>query len=106
MTPGHRRTEIAEKEWAPKRKSMACMAGRTGISWGRTPGVARWVRHTGMFAVTSKMYPLTFLKEMYDLDEAAKRESGLWTPSIRRSMTVTSRVISGSKKSISSSTIL
>jgi len=31
-----------------------------------------------MFAVTSKMYPLTFLKEMYDLDEAAKRESGLW----------------------------
>ena len=31
------------------------------------------VRHTGMFAVTSKMYPLTFLKEMYDLDEAAER---------------------------------
>ena len=24
------------------------------------------------------MYPLTFLKEMYDLDEAAKRESGIW----------------------------
>jgi len=36
------------------------------------------VRHTGMFAVTSKMYPLTFLQEMYDLDEAAKRECGLW----------------------------
>ena len=36
------------------------------------------VRHTGMFAVTSKMYPLTFLKEMYDLDEAAKRACGLW----------------------------
>ncbi len=36
------------------------------------------VRHTGMFAVTSKMYPITFLKEMYDLDEAAKRECGLW----------------------------
>src|SRR6266498_794758 len=29
-------------------------------------------------AVTSKMYPLTFLKEMYDLDEAAKRECGIW----------------------------
>ena len=38
------------------------------------------VRHTGMFAVTSKMYPLTYLKEMYDLDEAAKRECGLWDP--------------------------
>ena len=36
------------------------------------------VRHTGMFAVTSKMYPLTFLKAMYDLDEAAKKECGLW----------------------------
>jgi hypothetical protein len=36
------------------------------------------VRHSGMFAVTSKMYPLTFLQEMYDLDEAAKRASGLW----------------------------
>ncbi|MBI2539534.1 MAG: FAD-binding oxidoreductase [Deltaproteobacteria bacterium] len=36
------------------------------------------IRHTGMFAVTSKMYPITFLKEMYDLDEAAKRDCGLW----------------------------
>ncbi|HXG50160.1 MAG TPA: FAD-binding oxidoreductase [candidate division Zixibacteria bacterium] len=36
------------------------------------------VRHAGMFAVTSKMYPLGFLSEMYDLDEAAKRECGLW----------------------------
>ena len=36
------------------------------------------VRHTGMFAVTSKMYPITYLKEMYDLDEAAKKECGLW----------------------------
>jgi FAD/FMN-containing dehydrogenase len=38
------------------------------------------VRHSGMFAVTSKMYPLTYLKEMYDLDEAAKRDCGLWDP--------------------------
>ncbi len=38
------------------------------------------VRHSGMFAVTSKMYPLTHLEEMYDLDEAAKRDSGLWDP--------------------------
>lgn len=38
------------------------------------------VRHSGMFAVTSKMYPITFLKEMYDLDEAAKKECGLWDP--------------------------
>jgi FAD/FMN-containing dehydrogenase len=36
------------------------------------------VRHSGMFAVTSKMYPLTFLNEMYDLDEAAKQECGIW----------------------------
>ncbi len=36
------------------------------------------VRHTGMFAVTSKFYPLTFLKEMYEFDEAAKKECGLW----------------------------
>jgi FAD/FMN-containing dehydrogenase len=36
------------------------------------------VRHAGMFAVTSKMYPLTCLKEMYDLDEAAKRACGIW----------------------------
>jgi hypothetical protein len=38
------------------------------------------VRHSGMFAVTSKMYPLTFLAEMYELDELAKRECGLWNP--------------------------
>src|SRR5678815_3789053 len=36
------------------------------------------VRHSGMFAVTAKMYPLTFLQEMYALDEDAKRASGLW----------------------------
>jgi FAD/FMN-containing dehydrogenase len=38
------------------------------------------VRHSGMFAVTSKMYPIAFLKEMYDLDEEAKRDAGLWNP--------------------------
>jgi FAD/FMN-containing dehydrogenase len=38
------------------------------------------VRHTGMFAVTSKFYPLTSLKEMYEFDEAAKKECGLWDP--------------------------
>ena len=54
------------------------MAGPTGISWGRTAWCGTVVRHTGMFAVTSKMYPLRFLKEMYDLDEAAKRECGIW----------------------------
>lgn len=38
------------------------------------------VRHTGMFAVVSLMYPITFLKLMYDFDEEAKRECGLWDP--------------------------
>lgn len=38
------------------------------------------VRHAGMFAVTSKMYPITVLQEMYDLDEEAKKECGLWNP--------------------------
>jgi hypothetical protein len=31
-----------------------------------------------MFAATFKMSPLKFLKEMYDLDEAAKRDCGIW----------------------------
>ena len=93
------------KRWAPRRRNMGCMAGRTGISWGPTAGAASVVRHTGMFAVTSKMYPLTFFKEMYDLDEAAKRECGFGTPSIRRSMTVTLPATWQSKKNISFSII-
>lgn len=66
-------------------KAMGAEAQRRGLhGWPdyHIMGPDGWcstvVRHTGMFAVTSKMYPLTFLKEMYDLDEAAKRECGLW----------------------------
>ena len=51
------------------------------------------VRHSGMFAVISKMYPLTFLKEMYDLDEAAKRECGIWDAEHCRSTIAMSRAI-------------
>jgi len=70
--------EIAEK-------SMGAGAQQHGLrGWpdyhvmGPDGWCSAMVRHAGMFAVTSKMYPLTFLKEMYDLDEAAKRECGLW----------------------------
>jgi FAD/FMN-containing dehydrogenase len=70
--------EIAEK-------SMGARAQQHGLhGWpdyhvmGPDGWCSTMVRHSGMFAVTSKMYPLTFLKEMYDLDEAAKRECGLW----------------------------
>ena len=72
--------EIAEK-------SMGAQAQEYGLhGWPdyHIMGPDGWcgslVRHSGMFAVTSKMYPLTFLKEMYDLDEAAKKECGLWNP--------------------------
>jgi len=66
-------------------KAMGGTAQRHGLrGWPdyRIMGSDGWcgavVRHSGMFAVTSKMYPLTFLKEMYDLDEATKRECGIW----------------------------
>jgi FAD/FMN-containing dehydrogenase len=68
-------------------KSMGAKAQQHGLhGWPdyHIMGPDGWcgsvVRNTGMFAVTSKMYPLTFLKEMYDLDEAAKRACGLWDP--------------------------
>lgn len=38
------------------------------------------IRHAGMFAVTSKLYPINALKEMYEIDKAAKKECGLWNP--------------------------
>lgn len=68
-------------------KSMGSRAQESGLhGWpgyhvmGPDGHASTTVRHTGMFAVTSKMYPITMIKEMYDLDEAAKRECGLWNP--------------------------
>lgn len=68
-------------------KSMGARAQESGLhGWpgyhvmGPDGHASTTVRHTGMFAVTSKMYPITLVKEMYDLDEAAKRECGLWNP--------------------------
>ena len=73
-------SEIAEK-------SMGARAQEHGLhGWPdyHIMGPDGWcgsvVRHAGMFAVTSKMYPISHLKEMYDLDEAAKKECGLWDP--------------------------
>lgn len=72
--------EIAEK-------AMGARAQRHGLhGWPdyHIMGPDGWcstvVRHTGMFAVTSKFYPLTLLAEMYEFDEAAKKECGLWNP--------------------------
>ncbi len=69
------------------KKSMGAEAQKYGLhGWpdyhvmGPDGWCSTMVRHSGMFAVTSKMYPLTYLEEMYDLDEAAKRDSGLWDP--------------------------
>jgi FAD-dependent oxidoreductase family protein len=70
--------EVADKSMGAKAQEY----GPHGWPDWHIMGPGGWcgsvVRHTGMFAVTSKMYPLTFLKEMYDLDEAAKRECGIW----------------------------
>lgn len=65
--------EIAEK--ADGRQGAGARAARLArLPYHGTGRLVRAVvRHSGMFAVTSKMYPLSFLKEMYDLDEAAKR---------------------------------
>jgi hypothetical protein len=70
--------EIAEKSMGAKAQEYGLHGWPDYHIMGPDGWCGAVVRHTGMFAVTSKMYPLTFLKEMYDLDEAAKRECGLW----------------------------
>ncbi len=70
--------EIAEKSMGAKAQEHGLHGWPDYHIMGPDGWCGAVVRHTGMFAVTSKMYPLTFLQEMYDLDEAAKRECGLW----------------------------
>ena len=70
--------EIAEKSMGAKAQEHGLHGWPDYHIMGPDGWCGAVVRHTGMFAVTSKMYPLTFLREMYDLDEAAKRECGLW----------------------------
>lgn len=72
--------EIAEKSMGAKAQEYGLHGWPDFHIMGPDGWCGSVVRHTGMFAVTSKMYPITFLKEMYDLDEAAKRECGLWDP--------------------------
>lgn len=72
--------EIAEKAMGARAQAH----GLTGWPDWHVMGPDGWcgsvVRHTGMFAVTSKMFPIAYLEEMYELDAAAKEESGLWNP--------------------------
>ena len=70
--------EIADKAMGAKAQELGLHGWPDWHVMGPDGWCGTVVRHTGMFAVTSKMYPLRFLKEMYDLDEAAKRECGIW----------------------------
>jgi hypothetical protein len=70
--------EIAEKAMGAKAQEHGLHGWPDYHVMGPDGWCGTVVRHSGMFAVTSKMYPLTFLKEMYDLDEVAKRECGIW----------------------------
>lgn len=70
--------EIAEKAMGAKAQEYGLHGWPDFHIMGPDGWCSSVVRNTGMFAVTSKMYPITFLKEMYDLDEAAKRDCGLW----------------------------
>jgi FAD/FMN-containing dehydrogenase len=70
--------EIAEKAMGAKAQEYGLHGWPDFHIMGPDGWCGSVVRNTGMFAVTSKMYPITFLKELYDLDEAAKRECGLW----------------------------
>jgi len=70
--------EIAEKGMGAKAQEHGLYGWPDFHIMGPDGWCSSVVRNAGMFAVTSKMYPITFLKEMYDLDEAAKRECGLW----------------------------
>ena len=70
--------EIAEKAMGAKAQEHGLHGWPDWHIMGPDGWCGAVVRHAGMFAVTSKMYPLTFLCEMYDLDEAAKKACGLW----------------------------
>ncbi|HWP60053.1 MAG TPA: FAD-binding oxidoreductase [Candidatus Acidoferrales bacterium] len=70
--------EIADKAMGAKAQEFGLHGWPDFHIMGPDGWCASVVRHAGMFAVTSKMYPITFVKELYELDEAAKRECGLW----------------------------
>ena len=70
--------EVAEKSMGAKAQQYGLHGWPDYHVMGPDGWCSAMVRHSGMFAVTSKMYPLPFLKEMYDLDEAVKKECGLW----------------------------
>ncbi|MGH7774773.1 MAG: FAD-binding oxidoreductase [Candidatus Binatia bacterium] len=70
--------EIAEKAMGVKAQQYGLHGWPDYHIMGPDGWCSTVVRHTGMFAVTSKFYPLNFLKEMYEFDEAAKKECGLW----------------------------
>src|SRR5207237_2923225 len=70
--------EVAEKGMGAKAQTHGLHGWPDWHIMGPDGWCGSVARHTGMFAVTSKMYPLTFLREMYDLDETATRERGLW----------------------------
>ncbi|MFQ5683540.1 MAG: FAD-binding oxidoreductase [Candidatus Binatia bacterium] len=72
--------EIAEKAMGAKAQTYGLLGWPDYHIMGPDSWCSTVARHTGTFAVTSKMYPVPFLKEMYDLDEAAKKECGLWDP--------------------------
>jgi FAD/FMN-containing dehydrogenase len=72
--------EIAEKAMGAKAQEHGLYGWPDFHIMGPDGWCSTVVRHTGMFAVTSKFYPLTALKEMYEFDEAAKKECGLWDP--------------------------
>ncbi|MBI4529052.1 MAG: FAD-binding oxidoreductase [Deltaproteobacteria bacterium] len=77
---GHEVEEIVQKAMGEKPQQHGLHGWPDYHIMGPDGWCSAIVRHAGMFAVTSKMYPISFLKEMYDLDEAAKRECGLWNP--------------------------
>jgi FAD/FMN-containing dehydrogenase len=70
--------EIAEKAMGAKAQEHGLHGWPDYHIMGPDGWCSTVVRHTGMFAVTSKFYPLNFLKEMYEFDEAAKKDCGLW----------------------------
>lgn len=72
--------EIADKAMGAKAQEYGLHGWPDYHIMGPDGWCSTVIRHTGMFAVTSKFYPLSFLKEMYEFDEAAKKECGLWDP--------------------------
>ncbi|MBI2533572.1 MAG: FAD-binding oxidoreductase [Deltaproteobacteria bacterium] len=71
--------EIAEKSMGAKAQEHGLRGWPDYHIMGPDGWCGAVVRHSGMFAVTSKMYPLTFLKEMYDLESTSSSISPMTT---------------------------